>query len=70
VEMMMEGRMVEITYRVQEMGCGPTRVSLNGADLPFSRTPNPYRAGAAEISMKAVRERLKESANRLIVHLG
>ena len=70
VEMELEGCMVEITYRVQERGCGPKAVSLNGVDLPFTRCPNSYRSGAAEIPMKAVRDSLKKGSNRLIVHIG
>jgi cellobiose phosphorylase len=70
VEMMLEGRMVEITYRVQERGYGPVTVNLNGADLLFTRGPNPYRTGAAEIPMKSVHQSLKAGANRLIVNLG
>jgi hypothetical protein len=45
-------------------------VNLNGADLPFSRGANPYRAGAAEVPMAAVRERLVEGVNRLVVRIG
>ena len=69
-EMELAGAMVEITYRVQERGCGPRGVSLNGADLPFTRSPNPYRTGAVEIPMKAVREGLREGVNRLTVQIG
>ncbi|MEW6663976.1 MAG: hypothetical protein AB1512_01990 [Thermodesulfobacteriota bacterium] len=70
VEMEWDGRMVEITYRVQEPGCGPTAVSLNGVELPLTRCANPYRMGAVEIQMEEVRERLREGTNRLIVQIG
>jgi cellobiose phosphorylase len=70
-EMELEGRTFEITYRVRAAGSGPLAVSLNGGDLPFTRQANPYRTGAAEIPMRAVRERLlREEANRMTVHLG
>jgi cellobiose phosphorylase len=70
VEMQWEGRLMEITYSIQGGGCGPKRVKLNGADLPHTRAANPYRTGAAEIPMSAVRERLTTGTNRLTVHIG
>ena len=70
VEMQWEGHLMEITYRIQDGGCGPKGVKLNGADLPYTRAANPYRTGAAEIPMGAVRERLKGGTNRLTVQLG
>jgi cellobiose phosphorylase len=70
VEMDWEGRLVEITYHVKAAGCGPSAVSLNGTDLPFARGINPYRTGAAEVPMAAVRERLTAGTNRLTVNIG
>ncbi len=69
-EMEWGGRLVEITYRVTGAGCGPSTVSLNGADLPFTRGSNPYRTGAAQIPMSAVQERLTGGTNRFTVHVG
>ncbi|HSR10632.1 MAG TPA: hypothetical protein VLS90_04245, partial [Thermodesulfobacteriota bacterium] len=66
----LEGVPVEVTYRIRARGCGPEAVCLNGADLPFRRTPNPYRAGGAEVPMAAVREILKKRGNSLLVELG
>jgi hypothetical protein len=62
--------LMEITYSIQGGGCGPKRVKLNGADLPHTRAANPYRTGAAEIPMSALRERLTTGTNRLTVHIG
>ncbi|QSA97841.1 GH36-type glycosyl hydrolase domain-containing protein [Methylococcus sp. EFPC2] len=59
----------EVSYRVGERGCGVTAVRLNGVDLPFARHSNPYRTGAAAVSMAEVRKHLKESENRLVVEL-
>jgi len=70
VEMDWSGRRMEISYRIEGSGCGPKGVKLNGADLPYIRAANPYRMGAAEIPMSAVRERLTSGANRLTVHIG
>ena len=70
VELHLAGRQFDVTYRIGESGCGPTRVSLNGADLPFTLGENSYRAGAAEIDMAAVHNLLISGPNRLVIHLG
>jgi len=70
VELEWEGHAMEITYRIQGGGCGPKGVKLNGADLPYTRAANPYRAGAAEIPMAVVRERLQGGTNRLTIYIG
>jgi cellobiose phosphorylase len=70
VEMDWGGCLMEVTYRIKAAGCGPTGVSLNGADIPYTRGANPYRPGAAEVPMAAVRERLIAGTNRLTVHIG
>ena len=70
VEFEWEGHSMKITYRIQDGGCGPKGVKLNGADLPYTRGANPYRMGAAEIPMSAVRQRLTAGTNRLTVQLG
>jgi cellobiose phosphorylase len=64
------GGRVEVIYHIAKKGCGPLTANLNGTDLPFTRGINPYRTGAAEIPMKAVRERMKDSNNRLDLSLG
>lgn len=70
VELEWEGHAMEITYRIQGGGCGPKGVKLNGADLPWTHGVNPYRRGAAEIPMSAVRDRLTAGTNRLTVQMG
>jgi cellobiose phosphorylase len=70
VELQWEGYALEITYRIQGGGCSPKGVKLNGEDLPFTRGTNPYRTGAAEIPIAAVRERLTSGTNRMTVHIG
>jgi cellobiose phosphorylase len=69
-ELEMVGRAFEVIYRSAGAGCGPTAVNLNGADLPFSRGANPYRIGAAEVPMAAVRARLIAGVNRLRIQVG
>jgi hypothetical protein len=70
VDLEWEGRTIEITYRIEGRGCSPKGVKLNGADLPYTRGVNPYRTGAAEIPMPAVRDRLQGGTNRLTVYIG
>ena len=70
VTMEWDGALMDVTYHIKGAGFGPSAVSLNGSDLPFTRSANPYRTGAAEIPMGAVRERLTAGTNRLTVQLG
>ena len=64
------GHSVEVLYRVGATGCGPVRLELNGDPLPFTRGANPYRNGAAEVSMAEFEPRLAATGNLLVVHLG
>jgi cellobiose phosphorylase len=70
VELEWEGHAMEITYRIEGRGCGPKVVRLNGAELPYTRGANPYRTGAAEVPIGAVRERLTAGTNRVTVYIG
>jgi cellobiose phosphorylase len=70
VEMKRGGYSFVVTYHIEGSGCGPKTVNLNGGNLPFTRDGNPFRMGAARISMEAVRQRLTTETNRLTVHLG
>jgi cellobiose phosphorylase len=63
------GHPFEVTYRIKGAGRGPTAVILNDVDLPFSRGRNPYRLGAAEVPMAAVRDRLMDGGNRLTINI-
>ena len=60
-------RPVEVIYQIGNRGCGTVSITLNGADLPFTRDPNPYRPGAARIPLDAITALLTENDNRLIV---
>jgi 1,2-beta-oligoglucan phosphorylase len=64
------GRSVELRYRVGQRGHGPQSLLCNGAPLPFTREPNPYREGGAVVAIDAFRERLRDAANQLLVELG
>jgi 1,2-beta-oligoglucan phosphorylase len=60
---------VDVVYAIRELGHGPTKLELNGAPLAFATTANPYRAGAAVVSMDVLRPRLEASGNTLVVTL-
>jgi cellobiose phosphorylase len=64
------GHEVELCYRLGPAGCGPTRLVLNGRPLPFTRGPNPYRVGAAQVAMEALRAGLVDGDNTLVVNTG
>jgi cellobiose phosphorylase len=63
------GRDVEVEYRIRERGHGPTRLRLNGRELEFTREPNPYRSGGAEVALDALGELLGAGTNCLCVEL-
>jgi cellobiose phosphorylase len=66
----LDGRALELTYRVGPRGHGPTALTLNDAPLRFERLPNPYRKGGAQLALDALRTRLGGRSNRLVVQLG
>jgi 1,2-beta-oligoglucan phosphorylase len=66
-EVELAGRTVHVTYRIGHAGYGPTAVTLNGQELPFTREANPYRTGGAEVPMVAVLERLTVGTNELVI---
>jgi hypothetical protein len=45
-------------------------LELNAAPLPFTREPNPYRAGGAVVATAALRAALAPSGNELRVQLA
>jgi len=63
-------RLFEVTYHNAGVGCGPAKVILNGANLPFRRGANPYRTGSARISLAEMEKHLAADINRLEVYLG
>jgi len=68
--MRLAGRHVEVTYRSNGKGCGPVSISLNGVKLDFIREDNPYRVGAARLSMDAFARGLTGKADQLAIQLG
>jgi 1,2-beta-oligoglucan phosphorylase len=61
---------VELLLHVGPRGHGPVQVELNDRPLSFTRGPNPYRLGAAEVPMPALRSALRDGLNRLRIQLG
>ena len=66
----LRGRSLDVVYEVQGRGCGVKAVRLNGEDLPFVSEPNPYRTGAARVSMAPFLERLAAEGNQLRLAVG
>jgi len=69
-ELELAGRRIEVVYHVVDVGCSPTALRLNGADLPYAREPNPYRTGGARVAMADMVGRLIDGTNRLDVYLA
>jgi cellobiose phosphorylase len=69
-EMELDGRTLEVTYRVRGAGCGPAAVTINGVALAFERGASTYRVGAAEIPLEAFRAGLTAGVNRIDIELG
>jgi 1,2-beta-oligoglucan phosphorylase len=65
-----EGRSVEVRYRVGPRGHGPKSLLCNGTPLPFTRESNRYREGGAVVSIDAFRKALRDGRNELVVELG
>jgi 1,2-beta-oligoglucan phosphorylase len=61
---------VELLLHVGARGHGVVQIHLNNRPLPFTRGANPYRTGAAEVPMQAVRAALQAGVNRMVVRLG
>lgn len=65
----MAGHMIRVAYHVKALGRGTTAVSVNGSPVTFTREANPYRPGAARISMNAITAHLTGNHDRLDVHV-
>jgi cellobiose phosphorylase len=51
VDVTLSGRDLAIVYRVRGAGCGVSALQLDGRPLAFVVEPNPYRRGAARVSL-------------------
>lgn len=69
VNLSLNDRAIDVIYRIQENGRGLISANLNGAPLDFIREHNPYRTGAARISMESWNSLLKENSNQLTITL-
>ena len=65
----LNGRAVQVRYRVASKGCGPRALTLNGHTLPMAREANPYRTAGVTIPITALREHLGDRGNELVVDL-
>jgi len=65
------GHDLEIVYRVRGAGFGVTALGLDGRPLAFDLEPNPYRRGAARVSLHDVTTALAHAHHRqLVVDVG
>lgn len=64
------GHILEVTYRIKSKGCGPVSITLNGEELKFIRDPNPYRTGAARISLEALTGGSNGNPGQIVILLG
>ncbi len=61
---------VELSYRIKAPGCGVNRIALNDARLTFVTEPNPFRRGAALVTLSDIRKQLRPGANVLSIDIG
>jgi cellobiose phosphorylase len=55
---------LEIVYRVRGAGCGVSSLQLDGRPLSFELEPNPYRRGAARVSLQDLTAALASARHR------
>lgn len=63
------GAPVEIKYTCQEGSFAPKKIILNGAEVEFARSENPYREGGALIKKELFNGLLKSDSNTLEIVL-
>ena len=63
------GRRIKVRYRTGRKGAGPVAISLDGQPLAFERVDNPYRRGAAKLSLHALEGALRRDGAVLEVTL-
>ncbi len=68
-ELRLDGRPVQVQYRIAARGYGPRTVTLNGRALSMTRVDNPYRTGGVTVSMREVGEHLRPQDNLLVIDL-
>lgn len=55
-----ENHPITLKFEVTQKGYAPSQLRLNGSDLEFARTQNPYREGGAKIGLSEFRSLLKD----------
>lgn len=71
IDVTLADRPVRVVYAIAgERGAGPVALTLNGAEVPFEREPNPYRPGAALVAMATLGAHLRPDGNELVIRLG
>ncbi|HQR53263.1 MAG TPA: hypothetical protein PLZ79_08320 [Burkholderiales bacterium] len=68
-ELVLAGMRFEITYVVEASGCGVQALEIAGQPLAFTRRDNPYRPGAAQVALSALRKAAKAGTIALAIRL-
>jgi 1,2-beta-oligoglucan phosphorylase len=68
VQLKLFGHAVEVVYQIQGAGHGVSSIEVNHHALPLTFDSNPFRKGAARVSIAAFTARLTEQAN--VVRIG
>jgi CRISPR-associated protein Csx3 len=67
----LDGRPVDLSFRVGPRGVGPMRVALNGVALAMTPLSNPYRAAGVAVDMALVKDGMKGTGqNRLEIQVS
>lgn len=66
----LSGHEIEVIYEVQQAGCGVTGIRFNGEPLPFVPEFNPYRQGAALVSVETLMRHLTPDRNVMTISVG
>lgn len=70
VQTYLSGHAIKVIYEVRQPGCGVTAVRVNAASLSLAREYNPYRQGAARVSVDMLARHLQRDGNVMVVTVG
>lgn len=70
VQRQIAGREMEVVYEIRGEGHGVTAISVNGQRLAFTHDPNPYRTGAARVTLEELGRQLIPGRNVMVIAVG
>jgi len=62
------GHLVDIEYRVGNRGYGPSRITVDGTEVPSKRVPSPYREGGLAIPREVLTP-LLHNGSKMVVEI-